>query len=662
MTKHGSLWLSAPSPWRALGVVLSALVALDAGAQSTAPLRLASHLTDGVVLQRGVAMPVWGWGAPGARVVVALDGRSAQATADAAGRWSLALPAAAAGGPHILTVTSGGRELAVRDVLVGDVWVASGQSNMEWPLSMAATGREDVAVANDSLLRELKVPIAWAPRPQDTLPTSRWSPADPQHAGAMSAVGYHFARALRQSQRVPIGIVNASWGGSAIETWMSARSQGLTPAAVEQTIAAEQRRLDSTIAALRGRLGITAERDPGLADGRALWADPALDDASWLTIRVPGLWETQGYEGMDGVAWYRTAFTLTAAEAAQGARLVLGAIDDDDVTWVNGVEVGRTSGYNRAREYAVPASALRAGRNVLAIRVADYAGGGGLYAAADSVYLAVGGARRALAGEWRFRVGELSARSDGQRTNKLPAITYNAMIHPLLGMPIRGVIWYQGESNADDEREARAYRAQFASMIEGWRAAWARGPRRPTPFLWVQLPNFMRADAEPTATGGAWAIHREAMSAALRLPATGQAVTLDLGDPEDIHPRRKREVGQRLALVAQKVAYGDSVLASGPSLRAHRVERSNVVLEFDHVGGGLVARGGEGRLGGFAIAGADGRFVWADARIEGSRVIVSSPRVPTPVAVRYAWANNASTANLFNREGLPAAPFRTDRW
>ena len=641
-----------------------ALGAQQTPAAAAPALRLARLFADGLVVQRDAPITVWGWAAPGARVTVRLDARSAGATAGADGRWQVRLPALPAGGPHTITAGAAGARVTVRDVLAGDVWIASGQSNMEWPLRQAANGAQAIAAARDSGIREFKVPISWAERPADDLTGGSWAPADPQHVGDFSAVAYFFARELRATpalRGVPIGIVNATWGGSGIETWLSAGSQGLGPDGPARALAAEHARLDSLGRALRARLGDVQAKDPGLVDGRAVWADPALDESAWRPIRVPGDWESQGYAGMDGVAWYRTTFPLTADDVARGARLVLGPIDDDDVTWVNGVEVGRTSGYNRPRTYEVPASALRAGRNVLAIRVSDYGGGGGITGSPTPPRLVVGGADRPLAGEWKLRVGELALSMDGQRLNKVPAITYNRMVHPLLPIAARGFLWYQGESNANDAAQAAAYRGQFATLIRSWRSAFGGGRAGDLPFLWVQLPNYGRADSVP-APRPAWAVLREAMDAALALPNTGRAVTIDLGEADDIHPRNKEDVGRRLALVGRRVAYGEKVEDSGPTYRDHRVEGGRVRVRFGHLGGGLTARGDAGGVGGFTIAGADRRFVPAQARIEGDQVIVWSDRVGTPVAVRYAWADNPATANLYGRAGLPAAPFRTDRW
>jgi sialate O-acetylesterase len=340
-------------------------------------------------------------------------------------------------------------------------------------------------------------------------------------------------------------------------------------------------------------------------------------------------------------------------------RISLGRIDDDDITWVNGMQVGRTQGYAERRLYTAPSSALRPGANVLVVRVADGGGGGGPYGDAAQFYVEIGSARRPLDATWRFRVGSVSIQPDAQRINKIPTVLYNRMLHPLQRYPIKGVIWYQGESNANNDEQARAYRPLFAELIRSWRRAW-RGTAAEFPFLWVQLPNFGAIDTVPPARA-AWATLRESQAAALQLPYTGQVVTIDVGDPADIHPRNKEPVGQRLARLARRVAYGEALLAAGPTYRGHTIRDRQVVIEFDNAGSGLESRSGS-NVRGFAIAGADRRWVWADARIEGDRVIVSSTSVPQPVAVRYAWSNSPNAPGLYNGEGLPAAPFRTDDW
>jgi len=652
-------WRLARTRSIALAAALGVAAITSAHAQESGALRLPKIFGDGMVVQRGAPVTVWGWAAPGATVRASIAGRSASATADAGGRWEVALPALSAGGPYELAVRQGTNRITLRDVLVGDVWVASGQSNMEFHVDQATHAQAEIASAGDTRLREFTVPESWSDQPQDDVVGGTWESANPHTVGHFSAVAYFFARELRRSVGVPIGIIHTSWGGSNVETWMSRQAHGLTSA---QWAAIQQRERDRDEAqrqTLLTRIGSLPEVDPGMVEGRAVWAAPGLDDSGWAPISVPGLWEGQGYEGLDGVAWYRTAFNLTEDEARRGVTTGLGMIDDNDITWINGVEVGRTEGYTRPRTYAVPASALRAGRNVLAVRVEDGTGGGGIYGAPETVFIESGGARRPFEGPWKFRVGRVRMGEDGQRINKIPTVLYNRMIHPLLQLPIRGVIWYQGESNANNDQQAAAYRTAFAGLITSWRREWTGAPGG-FPFIWAQLPNFGAADSVPPATAG-WAILRESQQAALTLPATGQAVTIDVGEAGDIHPRNKHDVGRRMALVARRLVYGQPVESSGPTYRRHTVDGNRVTIEFDHARGGLVNRGG-GQVGGFAIAGADRRWVWATARVEGNRVVVWSDAVRNPVAVRYAWNNGPVGLTLYNRGGLPAAPFRTDRW
>lgn len=623
-------------------------------AASAAELRLARLASDGMVMQRDLEVPVWGWAAAGDEVAVTFRGATYTARADASGAWTVRLPPTPAGGPYELTVAAGDERLRVEDVLVGDVWICSGQSNMEWVVADSNDAAAEVAAAGDLKIRHFKVPHSWAPEPQEALAGGEWEPADSVHVGDFTAVGYFFARELRKHVDVPIGLIHSSWGGSRIEPWMSAAALGLDRAGLEKIQEWERDHERQVLEQIRARIGELPERDEGLADGRAVWADPALDDSGWDSLAVPGRWEGAGFEGMDGIAWYRTAFELTADEARAGARLGLGLIDDSDVSWVNGQEVGRMErAWNVARVYAVPPSFLRPGKNVVAVRVEDTGGGGGIYGDPELLYVETGGSRRPLAGSWKFKVGMATVNLDGNK-NQVPTVLYNKMIHPLLRYPIKGVLWYQGESNAGPD-DAFAYRELFTGMIEDWRRGWGLGD---FPFLFVQLANFMAPVAEPAESS--WALLRESQSAALALANTAQAVIIDIGDADSVHPRNKQDVGLRLALAARKVAYGEDIVCSGPVYRSHEVRDGRVVVELDHVGGGLVARGGEPR--GFAVAGADRHFVWAEAAIEGDRVVVWSDAVPDPVAVRYAWGDNPEDANLYNAEGLPASPFRTDDW
>lgn len=606
---------------------------------------------DGMVLQRERPILVWGRAEPGARVEVVFDGDRTQATAGADGGWRVSLPAREAGGPYEMRIDDGRAPRELRDVLIGDVWLASGQSNMEWPIKQSADAQAEIARATDPLIRHFKIPRSWSGTPEWQLAGGEWIASSPAVAGEFSAVAHFFARELRRTEGVPIGIIDSTWGGSAIEAWMDAATQGID--AGEQAALAETLKADDARALAQARANLARWQLPADDSG---WQAAGLDTTGWAGIAVPGLWEAGGFNGMDGIAWYRTTFELSAAEAGRGLTLGVGRIDDTDTTWVNGVEVGTTqSQYNLARVYAVPASALRAGPNTIAVRVTDLGGGGGIHGQAEELFVQPeGGARRRLADTWAFRPAQVTALALDDDKNQRPTLLYNAMIHPLQPLPVRGVIWYQGEANAGSVEQAMAYRQQFPDMIRQWRAQFD-APK--LPFLWVQLASWHSGGDEGDSSP--WAVLRESQSATLSLPATGQAVAIDIGDVDDIHPTNKQDVGKRLALAARRVAYGASVVDQGPVFEEAQFAGGVARLSFE--ADGLAMRGG-GALRGFQLAGADRRFHPAEAIIEGDRVIVRSAAVPAPVAVRYAWSDAPVDANLVGASGLPASPFRSDAW
>jgi sialate O-acetylesterase len=640
---------------RPLAALLFAAAVLAPPLEASAQLRASRLIGDGMVMQRGARIPVWGWAKAGAKVDVTFDGKRYAGTADTAGAWKVMLPTMKAGGPHEMSIASGGDQLQVHDILVGDVWVCSGQSNMEFTVSSANSAAHEIAAANDPQIRHFKVPQSWAWGPESDLAGGSWERADPAHVGDFTAVGYFFARDLRKTRNVPIGLINTSWGGSRIEPWMSPRALGTDSAGVAKIIADENASIQKTVNDLRAKIGDVADHDPGLVNGNAVWADPAFDQSTWASIDAPKEWEQAGYDGLDGIAWYRTSFDLTPDEAKNGVTLGLGMIDDSDESWVNGHRVGGMhNAWNVQRRYDVPAAALVPGRNVVAVRVEDTGGGGGIIGEPDSVYVQVGAARRPLAGSWKFKVATISVSTNGNM-NQVPTVLWNKMINPLLPYPIKGALWYQGEANAYPG-QAFEYRKQFASMIADWRKRWNVGA---FPFLWVQLANFMAVDTVPNPNS-AWAMLRESQTATLALPNTAQAVIIDLGETNDIHPKNKQDVGKRLALAARKVAFGEAVVYSGPMYRTRTIRDGRVTVALSSANG-LHTRD-SGPVKGFAIAGADKHFVWANATIDGNRVTVWSDKVPQPVAVRYAWGDNPLDANLYNAAGLPATPFRTDRW
>lgn len=644
------------------------LILLVTACAGSADIQPSAVFSDHMVLQRGQEIRIWGSATPGSRVKAFIAGTGASGITNDKGAWMISLPALEAGGPYEVEVTGRGYKKVYTDVMIGDVWVASGQSNMEWQLKYAFNAEQEIAEADDGDVRHFAVPRRWEAMPSDSAAGGPWFRADSEAVKDFSAVAYFFAREIRAHHDVPIGILHTSWGGSRIEPWMRMETLNLELKDMEAILAEEEVQVEQILSSVRDRLGTVPTVDEGLIDGFAVWADPDLDESDWHPIDVPARWETQGFDGVDGVGWYRTSFELTAEQANKEATLRLGPIDDGDQTWVNGTLVGaRASGWNVPRVYTIPSSALREGRNVITVRATDNGGDGGIRGTEDQFGVRIQGIEQPLSGPWVFRLGEVRAMVTPAK-NRQPVGIFNGMIHPFLPFAIKGAVWYQGESNALSD-DAFAYRDQFASMITDWRSQWGLGD---FPFLWVQLANFRNPSDHPEESS--WALLRESQSDALRVPNTGEAVIIDIGEAADIHPRNKQEAGRRLALAARKIAYQEDIVYSGPRFQSYDIEGSAIRIDFDHTGTGLEARARptqlplaegkakEGILSGFSIAGPNRRFVWADARIDGSSVVVSSPDVPSPVAVRYGWADNPETANLYNAEGLPASPFRTDTW
>jgi sialate O-acetylesterase len=503
-----------------LGLLLLIGVVSVAAADVTLPAMFADHM----VLQREIALPVWGWADAGEKVTVSLCGQTKTATADSEGKWSVTLTAIEAGGPHKLTV-QGNNTIEIADVLIGEVWLCSGQSNMAMTVSRSANFEEEKAAADHPRLRMLTVTRATADTPQERCDAT-WQVCTPDTVGSFSATGYFFGRELHQELDVPVGLINSSWGGTPVQAWTCLKAQKVLP-----------------------------ELKPMLAD-----------------------WEQR-------IANYDPE----AAKASYEKQLA---------AWKERAKAARESGKKPPRRPRAPV--------------------------------------------------------DPKVSPHRPASLFNGMIAPLVPYAIRGAIWYQGESNAGSG-SAQLYGLQLATMIKNWRKVWDQGDFA---FEWVQLPNFRAPQTEPIETTG-WVIVQEEMLKTLAVPNTGMAITIDVGEADDIHPKNKQDVGKRLALWALGTTYGKDIVYSGPIYKSMRKADGKIVVEFDHCGDGLAAK--DGKLKGFVIAGEDQQFVFADAEIQGNKVVVSSPDVKKPVAVRYAWAQNPD-CNLQNSASLPASPFRSDEW
>jgi sialate O-acetylesterase len=634
-------------------ISLSGLLTANPG---LAQVRLPRLVSDGMVLQRDVPLHIWGWASPGEKVRVVFAGEQVSGETDHLGNWSVMLGPKHAGGPFNLTI-DGSNHVEVRNVLVGEVWVCSGQSNMELPMERVKERYPAViAGSENSSIRQFHVPTRYdLSGPVDSLNGGKWEAASPSTVLQFSAAAYFFARALYAQYQVPIGLINCAVGGSPAEAWLSAEALERFPDL--KTIAiryADKAFRDSIVTAERVASDAWYhhlwEEDKGLR-GERPWYDPAFNASPWATMPVPGFWADQGLGPVNGVVWFRKDVDVPAGMTGVPAKLLLGRIIDRDSVYVNGVFSG-TIGYQYPpRRYELPAGLLKPGKNTIVVRVINSGGRGGFVP--DKPYtLTANGQTIDLKGPWKYRLG-MESPPLGATTffQYKPGALFNGELSAILPYTIRGVIWYQGESNTGHPEQ---YRDIFSMVISDWRSRWKESL---FPFLFVQLPNFMEPVNQPSESK--WAELREAQRQTLTLPNTGMAVAIDLGEWNDLHPLNKEDVGRRLALVARHVAYGEHDLVwSGPLYRSMEIRGDRIILRFDETGGGLVAKG-DTLLHYFAIAGADKHFVRAKARIDGDKVIVWSEQVPHPTIVRYAWADNPQGANLCNKEGLPASPFTT---
>jgi sialate O-acetylesterase len=618
-------------------------------AAAAAQVQLPQLISDHMVLQRDVPLTLWGWSTPSEKVVVRIAGQTVKAT-HSGDTWQVRLRPMKAGGPYTLDI-SGQTHIVVNDVLVGDVWFCSGQSNMVLPMERVKEKYpEEITGANYPEIRNFFVPTATNLQgPGKDLPASHWVKGDTAGVLGFGAATWFFARQLYQKYHVPIGIINSSVGGTPIEAWISRDGFKDMPGYVDRPFMVST--IDQTRESMRRSYHLP---DKGLA-GPVKWFDPAYIPEGWHPFWMPGYWADQGVKGLNGVVWFRREIDVPESMAGKPARLFVGRIVDADETYVNGVRVGNITYQYPPRRYNIPPGLLKSGKNLMVVRITNSSGKGGFVP--DKRYELTDGATHIdIRGDWLYQVGQVfpPARhvGDFRSPQNEPTALYNAMVAPATRYAIKGFVWYQGEANAG---AAAAYKKLLPDLIADWRDKWQGSS---LPFIYVQLPNFMEVQYWPSESQ--WAALREAQLDALSVPNTAMAVTIDVGEWNDIHPLDKKDVGDRLALAAEHVAYGEKELVySGPLFQSATIAGDSIVLRFSNTGSGLMVKGG-GDLQQFAIAGADKKFLWADARIEGDKVVVSNPDIATPLYVRYAWADNPEGANLYNKEGLPASPFRTD--
>ena len=643
---------------------------------SFSQVKLPQLVRDSMILQRDAKVKIWGWASPKEKIKIDFLKKKYKAVADAKGNWLVELSPMKAGGPFIMKIDAK-NHLVLNDILIGDVWFCSGQSNMVHQMKLHSVMYPDeIANAHYPEIRQFWIPtLTSLDGPLDTLPAGNptavgWKSANPEDVQEFSAVAYFFAKELFEKYHVPIGVINASVGGTPIEAWTS--EDGLKDfSSVKKTI--EKNKDTAYINSFnRRRSGNMANaprpQDKGLT-GPVPWYDPSYAPKEWRQIGIPGYWEDQGLKDLNGVVWYRKEIDVPQSMIGKPAKVFLGRIVDANALYINGKEVGNTTYQYPQRRYPVPDGLLKAGKNLFVVRVTNNFGKGGFVP--DKPYSLIAGDDTVdLKGYWQYKVGEVfiprrfaGGGGFGFSAQNAPTALYNAMVAPEINYTIKGIVWYQGESNANNADE---YTKLQPALIKNWRSKWKEGN---IPFLYVQLPGF--GDYNYLPSESQWAVLREAQLQSLSVPNTAMAVAIDLGEWNDIHPDRKKPIGNRLALAAEKIAYGENIVYSGPLYQSSAIDGNKMIISFTHTGSGLIFKSGQDSSltsplpgdveGGFTIAGVNKKYVWANAEIEGDKVVVWSDEVKDPKYVRYAWADNPVNPNLYNKENLPASPFETEQ-
>ncbi len=621
-------------------------------------LKVHQLFTDNMVLQRNTKIPVWGKATPGAKITVSLNGLSSETITQKDSSWVVRLNPQEAGGPYKLAVKAD-TLITFQNVLIGDVWVCSGQSNMEWPLEKVLNATEEVKSALFKNIRVFDVPHIISNRLKTQLPDSlKWNECTPENMAKFSAVGYFFGKHLNEHLNVPIGLISSNWGGTNIEAWMSESAIQKFPAhsiildKLQEWPLAKMEK-DSALA-IENWIKKVDSFDVGTIEA---WQKPNTDWGEAQPMVLPGIVESLNIKNDNGVFWFKKVFNLTKEEAKNKIDISLGMVDDEDITFLNGNKVGETTQSNVPRLYTVQNQALKEGANVLVVRIKDNGWRGGIRSSPESIYVKTLNRTIPLHGEWKLKYGtpNLPLIPKNIHPNNYATTLFKGMINPLIPYKIKGVIWYQGESNAG---RAFEYGKLFPEMIKDWRKQWQSGE---FPFHFVQLANYRSEKSQPVES--AWAELRASQTEALKLKNTGMAVTIDIGETDDIHPKNKQDVGKRLALNVLNNVYGRDVIGAGPMYKDYEILDDKIKIHFSTNGNPIKQIEPGKSLNAFQIAGEDQKFVWANAEVlTDSTVIVFSSKVKQPKAVRYAWSNNPGKINFYNLEGFPAGPFRTDNW
>lgn len=633
-------------------ILLFITVSFSLAAQITMPKVFSSHM----VLQRNIDIPLWGNAKPGTEVIAEFGNTQAKGLTDKQGKWMLHLSKFEAGGPYKLIVFDAKKptdRIEFSDILVGDVWLASGQSNMEWQVQQAKDAKNEIKKADYPNIRFFFVPHQKSVKPETDIASGSWKICDSTNVKTVSAVAYYFARQIHTEKNVPIGILQTTWGGTPIEAWTSREMLLSSPITRDKTQANDSVSPNHFV---KDSLDLIKFWDivynPKNGTEKSI-SKPSFNDSKWSELNMPKVFKDWGMLFYEGMVWLRKTIQLPDNFVGKELTLNLGHPEMNYTLYFNGSEICKNVwNANPTHFYTIPAKLIKKGKNTIAVRMAVLWTGGGFNPPAQDMYISDGTTKVGIDGNWKYMKDLEPKIPKIFNYHYYPTFVFNAMLNPVIPFGIKGFIWYQGEAN---DSLAYNYRTLFPTMINDWRIRWQQGY---LPFLYVQLANYKKPQSEPMESE--WAELREAQTLTLSQPNTGMACIIDLGEEKTIHPLNKQEVGHRLALLADKISYGKNVTASGPMFKNYHITGNQIQIDFTKTGSGLTTSDNK-TLREFTIAGSDKKFYRATARISGNEVIVSSDKVANPVAVRYAWADNPD-CNLTNAEGLPAVPFRTDNW
>ncbi|MDD5185809.1 MAG: sialate O-acetylesterase [Paludibacter sp.] len=633
-------------------IFLFLTLSIPVSAQLSIPKVFSSHM----VLQRDIEIPVWGNAPAGTEITAQFANTVTKGVAGENGKWILHLPMFKAGGPYKLVVFQTEKpeqRIEFDDVLVGDVWLASGQSNMEFQLQQSKDAKTEIKEADYPNIRFFFVEHNKSVKPEADISGGSWQVCDSVSVKTTSAVAYYFARKIYRDIHVPVGILQSTWGGSPVEAWTSKEMLLSSPISKNIVIANDTVNPNDFV---KDSLNLIRFWDivyhPKNKTDKII-SQPSYDDSKWKEVIMPTVLKTSGIPYYEGMVWLRKSIEIPDNFSAKDVKLNLGHPEMNYSVYLNGNEICKTVwNANPSHIYAIPARFIHKGKNLLSVRMAYLWGGGGFNPPAEEMYISDGNTKISLSGKWKYRKDVEPSIPKIRNYQYYPTFLYNAMIHPILPYGLKGILWYQGEAN---DTLAYNYRTLFPLMITDWRIRWKQGY---LPFLYVQLPNYKKRQAEPMESE--WAELREAQAMALVQPNTGMVCTIDLREAESIHPTNKQDVGYRLALQAEKMVYGKQATVSGPMFSSFKIEGNAIRISFSDIGSGLKTTD-QLPPREFTIAGADHQFYHANAQIQKNEIIVSSDQVAKPVAVRYAWSDNPD-CNLINVEGFPAVPFRTDSW